>query len=90
MYIKPLDAHCLLRPEAIEAWFYMHRITGDPIYKEWGWAAFEAIQRHARVENAGYASVQNVKRVPVQHKDMMESFFLGEVGFGGKWKELIN
>lgn len=78
LYIKPLDAHSLLRPEAFEAWFYMHRITGGQIYKDWGWAAFEAINRHARIEAGGFSSVQNVKRVPVQYRDMMESFFLGE------------
>uniref|UniRef100_A0A915MLA4 alpha-1,2-Mannosidase n=1 Tax=Meloidogyne javanica TaxID=6303 RepID=A0A915MLA4_MELJA len=73
-----MDAHSLLRPEAFEAWFYLHRITGDSIYKEWGWNAFKAIEQYAKVESGGYSSVQNVKRVPVHLKDMMESFFLGE------------
>lgn len=78
LYIKPLDAHSLLRPEAFEAWFYMHRITGEQIYQEWAWNAFEAIQKHARIATGGYSSVQNVKRVPVQYRDMQESFFLAE------------
>uniref|UniRef100_A0A914N214 alpha-1,2-Mannosidase n=1 Tax=Meloidogyne incognita TaxID=6306 RepID=A0A914N214_MELIC len=78
LYIKSMDAHSLLRPEAFEAWFYLHRITGDPIYKEWGWNAFKAIEQYAKVESGGYSSVQNVKRIPVHLKDMMESFFLGE------------
>lgn len=29
MEFQPLDAHCLLRPEAIEAWFYLYRFTGE-------------------------------------------------------------
>ncbi|TKR73419.1 hypothetical protein L596_020728 [Steinernema carpocapsae] len=62
--IKPLDAHCLLRPEAIEAWFYLYRLTGDKQYQEWGWEAFEAIKKYAKVEH-GFSSVQNVKRVPL-------------------------
>uniref|UniRef100_A0A914CU97 alpha-1,2-Mannosidase n=1 Tax=Acrobeloides nanus TaxID=290746 RepID=A0A914CU97_9BILA len=75
--IKPLDAHCLLRPEAFEAWFYLHAVTGDTIYQEWGWEAFQAIEKFAKVQY-GYSSVNNVKKIPVQYKDMMESFFLAE------------
>lgn len=75
--LKTLDAHCLLRPEAIEGWFYLYRLTGDKIYQKWGWEAFEAIEKHAKVEH-GYSSVNNVKKTPVIHKDMMESFFLAE------------
>ncbi|KAH7727944.1 Protein MANS-3 [Aphelenchoides avenae] len=75
--IKPLDAHSLLRPEAFEAWFYMYRLTGEKQYQEWGWTAFEAIEKYARVEH-GYSSVNNVKKIPVTYKDMMESFFLAE------------
>nr|CDJ88607.1 Glycoside hydrolase domain containing protein [Haemonchus contortus] len=75
--IKPLDAHSLLRPEAVEAWFYLYRLTGDKTYQEWGWEAFNAIEKYARVKN-GYSSVKNVKRIPVMHSDLMESFFLAE------------
>uniref|UniRef100_A0A7E4VH17 alpha-1,2-Mannosidase n=1 Tax=Panagrellus redivivus TaxID=6233 RepID=A0A7E4VH17_PANRE len=75
--IKPLDAHCLLRPEAFEAWFYLYRYTGDKKYQEWGWEAFQAIEQFAKVPN-GYASVQSAKKIPVVHRDLMESFFPAE------------
>jgi len=65
--IKPLDAHSLLRPEAFEAWFHLFRFTGDKQYQEWGWQAFQAIEKYARVEN-GYSSVHNVKKIPVTHR----------------------
>ncbi|CAI5455454.1 unnamed protein product [Caenorhabditis angaria] len=78
LYVKPLDAHCLLRPEAIEAWFYLYRITGDKKYQEWGWSAFQAIETYARIPTGGYSSVSNVKKLKVQYKDMMESFYLAE------------
>lgn len=74
---QPLDAHCLLRPEAIEAWFYLHRLTGDKQYVEWGWKAFQAIEKYGKVTN-GYSSVNNVKKIPVTYRDLMESFFLAE------------
>ncbi|MCP9257010.1 alpha-1,2-Mannosidase [Dirofilaria immitis] len=66
--IKYLDAHSLLRPEAIEAWFYLYRATGDKIYQQWGWEAFKAIETYAKLEY-GYSSVNNVKRIPVTHSD---------------------
>lgn len=62
-----MDAHSLLRPEAIEAWFYLYRATGDKIYQQWGWEAFRAIENYAKLED-GYSSVNNVKRIPVTHK----------------------
>ncbi|GMT05258.1 hypothetical protein PENTCL1PPCAC_27432 [Pristionchus entomophagus] len=76
--IKPLDSHCLLRPEAVEAWFYLYRATGDEKYQEWGWAAFEAIDKYARIAGGGYSSVNNVKTTKVQYRDLMESFLLAE------------
>uniref|UniRef100_A0A1I7TAY9 alpha-1,2-Mannosidase n=1 Tax=Caenorhabditis tropicalis TaxID=1561998 RepID=A0A1I7TAY9_9PELO len=78
LYVKPLDAHCLLRPEAIEAWFYLYRFTGDKKYQEWGWAAFQAIEKYARIPSGGYSSISNVKKTNVQYRDSMESFLLGE------------
>ncbi|VDO72951.1 unnamed protein product [Haemonchus placei] len=75
--IKPLDAHSLLRPEAVEAWFYLYRLTGDKTYQEWGWEAFNAIEKYAKVKG-GYSSVKNVKRIPCVFSDLMESFFLAE------------
>uniref|UniRef100_A0AC35U1B8 Alpha-1,2-Mannosidase n=1 Tax=Rhabditophanes sp. KR3021 TaxID=114890 RepID=A0AC35U1B8_9BILA len=77
LYVKPLDAYSLLRPEAVEAWFYLFRLTGDTKYQEWGWKMFESIEKYAKVEN-GYSSVNNVKKIPVSYKDNMESFYLAE------------
>ncbi|UMM41643.1 hypothetical protein L5515_017814 [Caenorhabditis briggsae] len=78
LYVKPLDAHCLLRPEAIEGWFYLYRFTGNKKYQEWGWAAFQAIEKYARISTGGYSSISNVKKINVQYRDSMESFLLGE------------
>lgn len=30
-------AYNILRPETVESFFYMWRVTGDPMYQEWGW-----------------------------------------------------
>ena len=30
----------ILRPEAAEALFVLHQLTGNPVYREWGWRMF--------------------------------------------------
>lgn len=75
--IKPADAHNLQRPETVESLFYMWRITGDEVYREWGWQMFEAFVKHTIVENGGgFTSVGDVLEVPPPKRDNMESFWL--------------
>jgi hypothetical protein len=55
----------------------MWRITGDDIYREWGWEMFEAFVKHTIVENGGgFTSVGDVMQVPPPKRDNMESFWL--------------
>lgn len=35
--IRPNDAHNLLRPEFVESLFFLYHITGDQIYRDWGY-----------------------------------------------------
>ncbi|KAF2737876.1 seven-hairpin glycosidase [Polyplosphaeria fusca] len=77
--VKPADAHNLQRPETVESLFYMWRITGDDIYREWGWTMFESFVKHTIVENGGgFTSVSDVTTVPPPTRDNMESFWLAE------------
>lgn len=41
--------HWLMRPEAVEAFFVLWRVTGNAKYREWGWRVFEAAELHCRV-----------------------------------------
>ncbi|RHY61878.1 hypothetical protein DYB38_010987, partial [Aphanomyces astaci] len=67
-----------LRPETVESLMYMYRVTHDPIYREWGWAMFEAIEQHAKT-TFGYGAVRNVHNLTDAFvEDKMESFFLAE------------
>lgn len=52
----------LLRPEVIEGWFYLWRLTGKSIYKEWIWNAILAIEKYCKKE-AGYAGLKNVYNI---------------------------
>jgi mannosyl-oligosaccharide alpha-1,2-mannosidase len=75
--IKPADSHNLQRPETVESLFYMWRITGDEIYREWGWEMFESFVEHTIVENGGgFTSVNDVTKIPPPSRDNMESFWL--------------
>ncbi|KAJ8112092.1 hypothetical protein OPT61_g5456 [Boeremia exigua] len=77
--IKPADAHNLQRPETAESLLYMWRITGDEIYREWGWEMFSAFVNHTVIEGGGgYTSVNDVTKIPPPSRDNMESFWLAE------------
>ncbi|CAN0020821.1 unnamed protein product, partial [Discosporangium mesarthrocarpum] len=67
----------VLRPETVESFFILHQLTGDPVYREWGWEIFRAIEKHCRV-GAAYGSHPDVQDPGRQPDDHMESFFPGE------------
>lgn len=76
--IRPNDARYLNRPETSESVFYLWKATKDPMYREWGWKIFKALERHCRVET-GYAGLNNVNSANGGGKiDKMESFFVAE------------
>jgi len=70
-------AHYLLRPETVESLFYMWRHTGDPMYRDWGWNIFQAIETHCKTPS-GYSGIRDVGVIPPINDDKMESFFLAE------------
>ena len=37
------DAHYYLRPETVESIFILHRKTGNPKYREWGWFIYRKL-----------------------------------------------
>ncbi len=66
-----------LRPEVAESLFVLHQVTGNPVYREWGWAMFQAINRYCRVE-FGFAEFNDVSNVDSGTTDKQESYFLAE------------
>ncbi|KAJ3221788.1 hypothetical protein HDU81_010332 [Chytriomyces hyalinus] len=72
------DKHNLLRPEAVESFFVLYRITGDEKYREWGWNIFRSFEQWSKVATGGYTSLHDVNTIPPPPRDKMESFFLGE------------
>lgn len=76
-HVTMSPAYNILRPETIEAYFYMYRYTKDIKYREWGWEAFEAFQKHCKTEVA-YAGLTNAWVANPSQDDTMQSFFLAE------------
>ncbi|XP_049304596.1 endoplasmic reticulum mannosyl-oligosaccharide 1,2-alpha-mannosidase [Bactrocera dorsalis] len=78
IYVKPNDAHNLLRPEFVESLYYFYALTGNRTYQDMGWNIFQAFEKHTKVAY-GYTSIGNVKHIfNTRLRDMMESFWLGE------------
>lgn len=70
------QAYYILRPEALETMYYLNQITGDPIYREWGWEMWSAVEKFCRVRY-GYSSMDNVNRIG-SFTNGQESFFFAE------------
>ena len=69
--------HYLLRPEAFESFFILNHLTGDPVYREWGWECFLSIEKYCKTKIA-YGALSSVSDVNGMPRDSMESFFLAE------------
>lgn len=67
----------ILRPEAAESLFILHQLTGHPIYREWGWKMWQAIEKYCKT-TYGYGAFPDVRDPKRQPDDRMESFFLAE------------
>ena len=75
--VMPGSAYSILRPEAVESWFHLWRLTHKQQYREWSWQVFEAFEQHSRVPG-GHSGVKDVEEIPVEHDDTMQSFWLAE------------
>jgi hypothetical protein len=67
----------ILRPEALEAFWYMHALTGESKYREWGWKIFQKFEQHLKTRH-GYASLRDVRNPNGGMLDRMESFWIAE------------
>jgi mannosyl-oligosaccharide alpha-1,2-mannosidase len=71
-----IDARNILRPETVESLYIAFQLSGDPIYRQWGWDIFQAFVRHARLPSGAFASIKNVQAdlfdEGIEHEDRME------------------
>ncbi|CAF0791171.1 unnamed protein product [Didymodactylos carnosus] len=75
--LRENEKYYILRPEAIETWFYLWRLTHEQIYRDWAWDAIISLEKYCRVDG-GYTGIRDVYSVPPSHDDVQQSFFLAE------------
>ncbi|KAJ7394206.1 Mannosyl-oligosaccharide 1,2-alpha-mannosidase IB [Desmophyllum pertusum] len=75
--LRSNERYYILRPEVIEAYFYMWRFTHEQKYREWAWEAVQSIEKYCRV-GVGYCGIRDVASTAVSHDDVQQSFFLAE------------
>eukprot|EP00112_Aurelia_sp_Birch-Aquarium-sp1_P019897 Seg5010.1 transcript_id=Seg5010.1/GoldUCD/mRNA.D3Y31 product="Mannosyl-oligosaccharide 1 2-alpha-mannosidase IA" protein_id=Seg5010.1/GoldUCD/D3Y31 len=71
------EKYYILRPEVVESYFVLWRVTKDQKYRDWAWEAAQAIEKHCHV-GAGYSGIRDVTDTNVNHDDVQQSFFLAE------------
>lgn len=77
MVVPPSAPFYILRPETVESLYYLHQLTGHPVYRDWGHRIMMKLEKYCKLPY-GYGAhpdVRDPKRVP---DDRMESFFLAE------------
>lgn len=67
-----------LRPEAVEAFFYMYRYTKKEKYRDYAWHVFQHLERHCRVDSGGYSSLRTARSTHPVKGDVMHSFLISE------------
>ena len=51
-----------LRAEALESFFILQEVTGNLMYREWGWKIYQAIEKHCKLPAniGGYGAYNDV------------------------------
>jgi len=75
--MKANERYYILRPETIESYFIMWRLTHDQKYRDWGWEAVQALETHCKAPG-GYSGIKNVYQADASKDDVQQSFFLAE------------
>ena len=75
--LQALDKYYILRPEVVESYFYLWRMTKDNKYREWAWLVVEALEKYCRTEN-GFSGIKDVNSYKPFKDDVQQSFFFAE------------
>jgi mannosyl-oligosaccharide alpha-1,2-mannosidase len=67
----------ILRPEVVETYFYLWRLTHDQKYRDWAWEVAKAIETHCRTDS-GYSGIKDVYDTNPIKNDIQPSYFLAE------------
>ncbi len=68
------EKYYILRPEVVESYFYMWRLTHDQKYRDWAWDVVIALERHCKTDN-GYQGLKNVYQSNTSKDDVQQSMY---------------
>ena len=71
------EAKYILRPETVETYFYLWRLTKNPKYRDWGYEVLLACEKHLKTKE-GYVGAMRVDSLPVKGMGPMETFWMAE------------
>ena len=66
-----------MRPEVVESLFVLHHLTGNPVYRDWGWSIFQSMLRYCSAE-FGFAQRADVSDPSKGFIAKQEHFVLAE------------
>uniref|UniRef100_A0A1A9WIR0 alpha-1,2-Mannosidase n=1 Tax=Glossina brevipalpis TaxID=37001 RepID=A0A1A9WIR0_9MUSC len=66
-----------LRPETVESYFILWRLTHNQTYRDWGWDVVLALEKFCRTDY-GYSGIDNVYDKVPEKDNVQRSFFLAE------------
>lgn len=72
-----IDSSYKLNPEFIESCFYLYRITGKNIWREYGWSVIEGILKYCSTKN-GFGELINVDEPEKGVKDIQYSYLFSK------------
>ena len=75
--IKSNEKYYILRPEVVESYFYLWRLTKDVKYRDWAWDAAQALEKHCRTDS-GFSGLKDVYQEKPEKDDVQQSFFFAE------------
>ncbi|ODV92703.1 glycoside hydrolase family 47 protein, partial [Tortispora caseinolytica NRRL Y-17796] len=82
MLIRPAYAQNLQSADTVESLFILWRITGDTVYREWGWRIFVNFVEQTRVPGGssarGYCSVEDVTKNPAKLLNRMDPAWMAK------------
>ncbi|CAD6893830.1 unnamed protein product [Tilletia controversa] len=68
-----------LRPEMVESLFYAWRLTGEPIWLDYIWDAFNAVRAHCTSPIGAAAAIDSVSKKRPALVDNLQSFYFAEL-----------
>jgi len=68
----------LLRPETVETYFILWRLTHDKRYRDWGWEVVEALEKQCRINSGGFSGIKDVYNPSAPKDDVQQSFLIAE------------